>query len=413
MMSRRVTIVTSGHPSSCPRMVKAADAAADAGFEVRLVSVDYVDWASQNDREWVERRHWQWSPLSLRRAHHPMSSRWVSARQRAARVLAKRVAPHRVPMSVALRAYARTHSELVAAIGSQPFDFVYGGTVGALAATAEAARRAGRPFALDFEDYHAGESEAADADLTHHLATLVVPFARRGASFVTTSSEPMARQYEARFDAPSVVIHNVVPRPEAPVIGESDAGPLKLYWFSQTVGPLRGLEEAVAGVAAAGIKAELHLRGAGGEEYVHTLRRVADERRAQLSIVWHPPAPADRMVTLCREYAIGLSPEQPAVINHDVCVSNKVLTYLAAGLAVIATDTQGHRSITPHAQGALKLYSPGDVDGLARVLRRWHEDRAALTDARRASWRAADERFHWEHPLERGALLQAIERAMS
>lgn len=412
-MSARVTIVTSGHPSSCPRMLKAADAAVDAGYAVRLVSVDYISWAAHLDTELVTHRGWRWRPVPLSRAKHPLASRWVSARQRAARQLAARALPGTVPMSVAVRAYARVHPELVAAILSESFDFVYGGTVGALAATAEAARRARRPYALDFEDYHPGESEESDAELTHRLAHRVIRAAHCGASFLTTSSVPIARKYDADLEARTLVIHNAVPLPEAPDTVEVPPGPLKLYWFSQTVGPRRGLDDIVAGVAAAGIEVELHLRGAGGEAYVETLRRAGRDLGARISIVLHPPGPPDQMVALCREHAIGLSPEPPAVLNHELCVSNKVLTYLAAGLAVIATDTSGHQSVAEQCSRAIALYRAGDVQGVARILQRWNHDRAQLMEARRASWRAAQQRFHWEHPCERGALLAAMAQAMS
>lgn len=315
-------------------------------------------------------------------------------------------------MSAIARAYARTHPELMTAILAEPFDFVYGGTVGGLAATAEAARRARRPFALDFEDYHRGESEAQDAELTHGLAALVVNFAHRGAAFLSTSSIPMAERYEADLARPLLVTHNVVPRPPvAPAAAVGD-GPLKLYWFSQTIGAGRGLEDIVAGAAAASIPAELHLRGSGSE-HVERLRRLAGDLGAQLSIVHHDPAPADQMVTLCREHAIGLSPEHRSVINRDLCVTNKILTYFAAGLAVVATDTSGHRSIAQQASAAMALYPPGDVHSLAGILRRWNDDRARLVAAREASWRAAEHRFHWEHPSERGALLDAITQAVA
>lgn len=411
-MTRRITVVTSGHPSSCPRMVKAADAAHDAGFAVRLVSVDFADWAASLDAGVVSRRNWEWSRVRLRGAEHPLRSRWVSARQRTARALAATMSPQRAWLQLAITAYARTHAELVNAILAAPFDLVYGGTVGALAATAEAARRANRPFGLDLEDYHLDESEEADAGLTHALAGRVVRTSLCGARFVTTASVPMAQRYERDCGVSPHVIHNVVPRPAAPLHREVPRGPLQLYWFSQTVGPGRGLEEIVAAVAAAGIEAALHLRGSRGEDFVQALRRDARDTGAHLSITLHPPAAADDMVALCREHMIGLALEQGAVVNRDVCVTNKVLTYLAAGMAVIATATSGHRFVADHAPAALACYPAGDIAALALMLRRWDSNREELARARAASWHAAETRFHWEHPRERGALLQAFEGAL-
>jgi hypothetical protein len=410
---RRVTIVTAGHPSSCPRMVKAADAAVDAGFAVRFVSVDLAEWATRLDGDLVATRRWQWDRVRLRKVERPLRSRWVSARHRAARAVAARISGERLATSVAVLAFARTHTELVRAILAEPFDFVYGGTVGALAATAEAARRANRPFAIDLEDYHPGESSDDDAELTHRLAGLVLRSALDRPVFVTTASVPMARQYEAAFGISSRVIHNVMPRSMPPRRFDVERGPLQLYWFSQTIGAGRGLEEIVEGIAVAGIEADLHLRGANGEAFVAQLRMKAQAHGARVSIYLHPPAPADQMIDLCRGHAIGLALEQPDAINRDLCVTNKVLTYLPAGLAVLATSTQGHRYVEQHAPTAFACYQCGDTLGLASALKRWNDDRPRLATARRASWEAAEARFHWEHPLERGALMSALEEAVA
>jgi glycosyltransferase involved in cell wall biosynthesis len=413
MKARRITIVTAGHPSTCPRMVKAADAAAEHGYDVRLISVDYIDWAASLDADLVSRRRWRWTPVALQRNSRPVASRWVSARQRLAVATASRIDPANAPISTVVRAYGRTHPELVAAILAEPFDLVYGGTVGALAATAEAGRRAGKPFALDFEDFHPAESEEVDADTTHALATRVVDDALRGCAFATAASGPIADAYTERFGTRPMVVHNVVSRPSVMPIHATSTGPLKLYWFSQVIGPKRGLEDIVRGVGHAGIRAELNLRGAERPSYIDALRALAREERADLEIRVHPLASPDAMVEACASFDIGLSLEQEGVLNRALCLPNKPLTYLAAGLAVIATDTPGQRTLGDAAGAGVWWYRPGDINRLASGLRRWHDDRGALEASRRAAYRAAIERFYWEHPLERGALIDALHGALS
>jgi hypothetical protein len=222
----------------------------------------------------------------------------------------------------------------------------------------------------------------------------------------------MAEQYRSTLGVAAHVVHNVMPRSSAPAAFDVPSGALKLYWFSQTVGAGRGLEDIITGVALAGIDAELHLRGSGGEAFVEQLRHEARAHGARVTIVLHPPAAADDMVALCRDHAIGLAVEQPNAVNRDLCVTNKILTYLSAGLAVVATSTQGHRYVAQHAPGAIACYAADDPADLAATLKRWHDDRAALACARQASWRAGQERFYWEHPMERGVLVEALERAI-
>jgi glycosyltransferase involved in cell wall biosynthesis len=114
------------------------------------------------------------------------------------------------------------------------------------------------------------------------------------------------------------------------------------------------------------------------------------------------------MVDLCRGYDVGLSLEQGHVQNHALCLGNKALTYVLAGLAIVLTATPGQQPLAADlGEGAL-VYAPGDVATLAKGLRRWADDRAMLARARAAAWRGARERWHWEHHDERGALLAAV-----
>src|SRR5690625_6431809 len=53
----RICLVTTGHPSTNPRLVKEADALVEAGYNVHVVACKFLAWADMadaqfNDREW-------------------------------------------------------------------------------------------------------------------------------------------------------------------------------------------------------------------------------------------------------------------------------------------------------------------------------------------------------------------------
>jgi hypothetical protein len=117
-------------------------------------------------------------------------------------------------------------------------------------------------------------------------------------------------------------------------------------------------------------------------------------------------------VERCRGWDVGLATENNTPLNRDLCLTNKILMYPLAGLAIAATDTTAQRQIVPEFGEGAFLYPSRDATALAAGLKRWHDDPPALVRAKQASWEAAKRRWHWEHPLERGALLDAVVRAI-
>src|SRR5204862_36168 len=92
-----------------------------------------------------------------------------------------------------------------------PADLIYGGTTGALAATAEAGRRLGVPFALDLEDFHSQEVEGSAATLTNGLAARIESSILGAAAFLTTGSTAIAAAYRDLHGVLPTVLNNTFP----------------------------------------------------------------------------------------------------------------------------------------------------------------------------------------------------------
>jgi hypothetical protein len=412
----RICVVTAGHLSTCPRMLKAADALVWAGHHVRIVSTRFVDWAVEADADVRRRRPgtWAWTQVDYGRATAQTTWRRTGVRFRAAQILARIAGIRRVPLPLVARAYSRMHPELVCAALAEPTDFFYGGSAGALAAVAEAARRAKVPYALDLEDFHSAEQDdSAATRCSHALAERIERAVLGGAAFLTAGSPAIAAAYADTYGVRPIPVHNTFPLPaQAPDLAPTMGDGLRLYWFSQTVGPRRGLEDAVQAMGRGGIPGELHLRGEVAAEYFESLIQLAAAAAPALKIVHHTPAPADSMVDLCAGYDVGLSLEQGHVRSRSLCLTNKAFVYMLGGLAVAFTSTPGQQPLAEDlAEGAVTC-PPGDVAGLAAALARWAQDRVLLCRARAAAWAAAERRWHWEHPADRGALLGAVGRVV-
>jgi glycosyltransferase involved in cell wall biosynthesis len=405
----RICILTAGHLTTSPRMLKSADALSEAGHDVRVVATRHMAWAAEADATVRRTRPWPCTVVDYDRATGRGLYVISGARRRVAIAVASWLSPARTPMPLVYRAYSRVHSELVRAAMAEPVDFLYGGTTGAVGAAAVAAERMQVPYAVDFEDFHSGEQQWEDAETVNGLAARVEREVIGRARFVTTSSREMSAEYARAYDIDPIIVNNTFPLPaSAPAFGMRDGGPLKLYWFSQTIGPRRGLEDVIRAVARAGIPTELHLRGRVADGYDAHLTGEAAAAPA-LRIVFHAPARPDDMVPLCAGYHAGLAVELNDTRSHQLCLSNKALTYILAGLAVVLTDTLGHRTFAADLRCGALVFAPGDVAQLASGLKRWYDNPSSLATAQQAAWHAAATRWHWEHAQERGALLRAFE----
>jgi glycosyltransferase involved in cell wall biosynthesis len=410
-MSARICVITAGHPSTCPRMVKVADALHDAGHQVRFVSARFVPWAVETDRSLRNRRAYRFVEVSFEREH---LAYWLSGlRQKVARRLARTALP--LPSRAVVWAHARYHSELLAAALAEPADLYYGGTSGGLAAAAFAAQSTASRYALDLEDYHEGEQPDDGAGkLINALAGRVVGQLIHGASLVTAASDAISDAYGARYGARPLTIHNTFPLPAKTPSLTPSAGPgLVLGWFSQTIGRGRGLELAIRAMGRAGLPGRLELRGRPMEGYLAELSRLRDEVAPTLDIATFAPVAPDDLIDTCAGWDLGLALESGTNENHRLLLSNKALTYVLAGVPVALTDTPGQRAFADDLGAAAVRVNPGDIAALADGLVRLSADREQLGRARAAAWQAAARRWHWEHANDRGALLAGVERALS
>jgi glycosyltransferase involved in cell wall biosynthesis len=411
---RRVTVVTSGHLSTCPRMLKAADALAAAGYDTRVVATQHEPWAAAADDDVQSRRAWPVTVVNYRRRENPRLYWRSGVVHRAARAAAHAAGAGRVPFAVVARAFARVHDALVHAILAEPCDLIYGGTTGALAAIAEAGRRSRTPFAIDFEDFHRAETSGPDAPFIDALAARVEESVADGAAFVTTSSEAIAAAYERACGIDAAVIHNTFPLPtRSPDFSRPQPAVLRMFWFSQTIGPGRGLEQAVSAIGRVDSDVELTLLGRPDASFVDDLSALARARAPRLRIVHRAPVPPDAIVDVARGHDLGLALEAGAPRNRTLCLTNKALTYILAGVPVLLGDSEGQHDLGLELGRGAALVEPHDIDAIAAAIRAWATDPAALDCAKRTAWHCAARRWHYEHEAERGVLYELVREALA
>ena len=391
-------------------MLKAADALASAGYRVRVVSTKSTPWATAADSAVRETRQWDWKVVDYDHVSGKALRIKSGLRFRAMQAIANAVGAAHVPISIAIRAYSRMHDEIVRAVVAEPADVIYGGTTGALAAVAESAARLGVPYGIDFEDFHSGEHGGAGSELTNALATRIERHVIGGAAFTTAGSPMIADAYRHMHGVRPLPIHNTFSILDEHAIAGWN-GVLRLYWFSQTLGHGRGLDDVVRAAGEIRNPIELHLRATPIAQYLDSLRRLQAAVAPNLKLVVHDASGPDDMVRLATPYDAGLSCEEPVVVNRRLNLANKIFTYLAAGIPVILSRTPAQAALERDLGEAAFGYECGDVAALARHFEALAVNASLRRCARSAASDAATRRWHWEHPDDRGALLAAVSAA--
>lgn len=414
MTPLRFTLVTSAHVTNNPRLVKEADALTAAGHVVRVVAPLHHEHLARRDDALLASRRWRLQRVPVGRAS--AAARWAVgvAAQRAARTafaLGLRAGP------VADRALARNAGAMLRAAAAEPADVVIGHNLQALPVAGRAARLLGARLGFDIEDLHSGELRDAPEDaLQRRVVAAVESRWLSRCDFLTASSEGIATEIASMYGVtrPTVVL-NVFPLTEldheVALDGERPSGArVSLYWYSQVVGAGRGIEEALLALAQLPTDVHLSLRGERDATFASWMDREARRLGIEARVHLAAPVPADELVVRASAHDIGLALEQPTTRNRQLCVTNKIFTYLLAGIAVAATDTEGQRGVMREAAGAGFLHPAGDADALARGLSALAAHPDALGAAKRRAREAALRQFHWER--ERDKLVRLVTRSV-
>jgi glycosyltransferase involved in cell wall biosynthesis len=232
-----------------------------------------------------------------------------------------------------------------------------------------------------------------------------------GAAHTTTTSHALADALHARYGGHRPhVISNSFPLQPAPTARSTVDVTPAFFWFSQTLGPGRGLEQFLSAWALTRHPSRVVLLGETRAGYdQHLVSLLPSHLRSQ--VAFRPlVSPAD-LPAVIASHDIGLALEQSFIVNRDLTITNKIIQYLNAGLAIVASDTAGQREVLAHDSAAGVIVETHDTGAFAATLDGLLSDRAALARRQAAARRLAEDVYCWEREAPR--LLALVEKALS
>ena len=394
-----ICLVSPGHLASNPRLVKEADALVEKGHRVHVIYGETFTPAISRDADVLRKAKWSSQKVSLF-SDRGRGLRWRAGQKLAYSLFKKGVGGTEVlcrashPLFPGLRRAAFRHKA----------DLYVGHCLPALPVVVAAAARNDSRCAFDAEDFHSGENEAAgDGAVSNRLARKIESRFLIRCDYLSAASPLIAQAYHETYGVEPTTLLNVFPLEEA---GCPEPAPVlpAFYWFSQTVGPGRGLEEMIAILRALSRPVRLDLRGHASADYRRTLESLAQDSGVEVRLL-PPDAPAT-MAPHATGYTAGLALEKRQPMNRDICLTNKAFTFLLAGIPVILSKTLAQEALAAELGGAAMLIDLTKPVESSASLATWLDSPEQQAKARMHSIHLGRERFNWDN--EKQKLLELV-----
>jgi len=396
-----VCIVAAGQPSTNPRTVKEADALVKYGYTVCVVYAFSIMWADQADEVIINNN----PSVTWRLAGgHPTKERYSFLLSRLLYKgfrLTSRLIPAHLKYVINRGSWA-----LIRETRKVEAKLYIGHNLASLPAVAIAAKKNNTSYAFDAEDYHRGQTSRDSRESNDSI--LIEDRYLPGAKYVSAASPLIAQKYKGHYPGANITLINNVFSLKNIINSFSkykQDETLRLFWFSQTVSSGRGIEDVIAAMVSLrnpGI--EFNILGNCSSAEKERLRSLAGECKDQIGFI--SPVKQSDVFSIASEHHIGLALEGDGTVNRDICLTNKIFTYLLSGLGIIATETSAQKLFLDTHPGCGKYFKGGDVAGLATLINNFLLCPGMVNDMRSEALTLANRRFNWEE--EEKFLLDAI-----
>ncbi len=192
------------------------------------------------------------------------------------------------------------------------------------------------------------------------------------------------------------------------LVDRKDRRSISVTWFSQTIGPGRGLELLLSALSQVESDWELHVRGTPRKGYQEELLACSD-KGLQARVFFHPQVPQEQLLSRLMEHDIGFCGELSDVPSRDMTITNKALEYLRAGLAVVATDTQGHIEVASKSNG-FHIFKQDQPESLVSVLETLLSVPEVLAQSKQSNLELAQSDYCWER--ESAKLISLVDECL-
>ncbi|RZL50480.1 MAG: hypothetical protein EOP00_04200 [Pedobacter sp.] len=281
-------------------------------------------------------------------------------------------------------------------------DLYIGHNLAALPVIVKLAKKNNSKCGFDAEDFHRNEVTDDTFKTEFIKAKALEDEFIEQIDYLTGASPLICEAYELLYPKfKAIVINNVFTNKQLITPKEKNYNfdkELKLFWFSQTIGKNRGLENAIEAIGKLKkTHITLTLLGSVNEAIRADFLNLANQfglEQNQLNFI--PPIVPDKISELANKFDIGLALEPGFCLNNHLALSNKIFTYFTSGLAIIMTETSAQKQFLLTYPNIGQSYPIGNVDKLASIIDYYDKNRESLWDAKISAFSLAKNEMNWE-----------------
>ena len=388
---KKIVLITTTQPAANPRLVKEADTFAAQGYDVTVLYCFVADWAQEKDKFILKNALWKSKQIGG--CNKSSSAYFFTALKFA---FYKFINKTFTGNFFCEQAHTRCYSLLLREAIKLNADWYIGHNPGAMGVAANASTHTRAKAGFDFEDYHRGEY-ADKKDFLFKRQVFLENKYFRDFYYISTSSPLITEKILRDFKdskIPVITLLNTFSLKDQPVFRKSrNDDILKLFWMGQHLGKDRGLENVILALKELNDPLiQLTLVGNCTKEMYDYFMKLSENIAANIHFTGII-AP-EYLPKFAAAHDIGLALELSLPENRNICLTNKIFTYLLAGNAIIFSETDAQLQFNLKYNAGF-LFPPTNVSKLKNIIL-YYKDQQQLLRIRKSNHLLAAQSLNWE-----------------
>lgn len=416
MSKKHICFISVGHISSNPRLIKEATLVAQKGYRVSIVGVQTLEKIVPFDKELIQKNP-TWNTFIYPFYHKGILYIIGTFFHHLAKRLPKLVDRFTIgKLSISTPLWFPLYCSLV----SIKADLYIVHNINMLPLVAKIAQKNNAKLGFDIEDAYSVTEKEIDKNIIE-LEKKHLP----QTDYITCASPLYISFYQKLYEnLPQITpILNVFDdldkqknKESIPYYDRKNIGNLSLYWFSQTIGKGRGIEQIIEALNLLNRNdIELHLRGEINQKTKAYFFNLAKTKIVKQNIIFHELVSNQELSLRTAEHDVGLALETGFSTNNELAISNKIFQYLNSGLAILSSSTKGQSWLmknNPNIGFLINIQNTEEVAQKIETLANSKKNNTQkLENMKIASKKLSKTKYNWN--IEGQKFLKIIENVLS